>query len=137
MVEQEVIMERISIIKNSLKRLRELSRLSEKEFKGDRDNFAVAEHHLHRSLEAVLDIGRHICSSENYGRPEDYSEIFEILGQHNVLDEEFASSIKGMAGYRKRLVHMYNMVSQEEMLEILHTRLDDFDIFIKEIMEFI
>ena len=137
MVDQDVIMERISIIKSSLKRLRELSRLSEEEFKRERDNFAVAEHHLRRSLESVLDIGRHICSSEDYGYPEDYSEIIEILGQHNVRDEEFASSIKGMAGYRNRQVHMYNMVSQEEMLEILHTRLDDFDIFIEEIMEFI
>ncbi len=44
------------------------------------DNFAIAEHHLRRALEAVLDIGRHIVAKKGLGRPEDYRGIFELLG---------------------------------------------------------
>jgi len=137
MVNREVVLDRISIIKNSLKRLKEISKLSKQEFKNNDDYFAIAEHHLRRSLEAVIDLGRHICVKEDLGQPQDYTEVFDILNNGGVLSKEFTESIRGMAGYRNRLVHMYNQIDKEEIYQILQERLDDFDIFTNEIMNYI
>jgi len=137
MVNREVVLDRISIIKNSLKRLKEISKLSKQEFKNNDDYFAIAEHHLRRSLEAVIDLGRHICVKEDLGQPQDYTEVFDILNNGGVLSKEFTENIRGMAGYRNRLVHMYNQIDREEIYQILQERLDDFDIFTNEIMNYI
>lgn len=137
MVNREVVLDRISIIKNSLKRLKEISKLSKQEFKNNDDYFAIAEHHLRRALEAVIDLGRHICVKEDLGQPQDYTEVFDILNNGGVLSKEFSESIRGMVGYRNRLVHMYNQIDKEEIYQILQERLDDFDIFTNEIMNYI
>ena len=42
-----------------------------------------------------------------------------------------------MAGYRNRLVHLYWEVTDEEMLEKIKDRLDDFDMFCKYILEYV
>jgi len=63
----------------------------------------LAEHHLRRSLEALFDIGRHIIAKKGYGKPENYKQIIEKLGQHKVISPDFANKIQGMAGYRNRL----------------------------------
>lgn len=137
MVNREIVLDRISIIKNSLKRLKEISKLPKNEFKENDDYFAIAEHHLRRALEAILDLGRHICVKEDLGQPQDYTEVFDILNSGGVLDAEFTESIRGMAGYRNRLVHMYNQVEKEEIYQILQQRLDDFEIFIQKVMDYI
>jgi uncharacterized protein YutE (UPF0331/DUF86 family) len=59
------------------------------------------------------------------------------LGKKNVLEKEFVERIKGMAGYRNRLVQMYNQISNQEMYSILQTRLEDFDEFIARILSYI
>ncbi len=137
MINREVALDRISIIKNSLKRLKEISEFSKQEFIENDDYFAIAEHHLRRALEAVLDLGRHICVKEDFGQPQDYTEVFDILNNGGVLSEDFTESIRGMAGYRNRLVHMYNQIDKEEIFQILQERLNDFEIFIEEVMNYI
>ena len=136
MVDRDVVLGRLDIIKNSLKRLREISQLSREEFKGNEDYFAIAEHHLRRALEATLDIGRHICIKDDIGQPQDYRDIFDKLNSGGVLDSKFAERIRGMAGYRNRLVHVYNEVSKEEIYQLLQDRLEDFEIFADKIMDY-
>jgi uncharacterized protein YutE (UPF0331/DUF86 family) len=137
MVDKEMVLDRLALIKKSLEKLKELGQIPEEEFLVDEDCFAIAEHHLRRALEAVLDIGRHICVHDKLGQPEDYTGILELLGQKNILEKDFMQRIKGMAGYRNRLVHMYNQVSTRELYTILQTRLDDFAEFIAQIMKYI
>lgn len=137
MVDKEVILDRFAIIKKSVKRLKELAAIPEQEFTSDEDCFAIAEHHLRRALEAILDIGRHICVKDNLGHPQDYTEILELLGKNGVLEQDFCEEIKGMAGYRNRLVHMYNQISYSELYDILQNRLEDFNVYIKQVNQYI
>lgn len=106
-------------------------------FLADPDNFAIAEHHLRRALEALLDISRHILAKKGFGRPEDYKSIITSLGQHKVLPPQFADRIQGMAGYRNRLVHGYAQVTEEEIHEIINEKLDDFQSFADYILKYI
>ncbi|HCJ10711.1 MAG TPA: hypothetical protein DHW14_06060 [Clostridiales bacterium] len=54
-----LVADRAQTVRNSLARLRELSTLTLDEFRAVPDNYAIAEHHLRRALQALLDLGRH------------------------------------------------------------------------------
>ncbi len=85
----------------------------------------------------MFDIGRHIIAKKGLGKPEIYSHIFELLGQHGIISSEFSKQIKGMAGYRNRLVHEYFHITAEELYNLLNTRLEDFEQFSIFMVEFL
>jgi len=122
----KLIRERLSHIRISGIRLQRMVDLGKDQFIFDADNFAIAEHHLRRSLEAVLDIGRHIIAKMGLGLPHDYRAILSTLGQHGILTQEFVQRTQGMAGYRNRLVHGYADVTPEEIYDLLTRHLMDF-----------
>lgn len=137
MLNRHLILERLDMLRNSVNRLNKFMELSAEAFLANPDNYAIAEHHLRRALECVLDIGRHIVVKKGLGRPRDYRSIIEILGQHQVLPPAFARSIMGMAGYRNPLVHGYAEVTGQEMYRIVTTRLEDFARFAGYILEYL
>jgi len=66
----KLIRERLSHIRISGIRLQRMVDLGKDQYIFDSDNFAIAEHHLRRSREAVLDIGRHIIAKMGLGLPQ-------------------------------------------------------------------
>lgn len=137
MLNNNLIEQRLDQIRVSANRLKKFTSITMEEFIADSDNYAIAEHHLRRALEAVFDISRHIIAKKGLGRPESYSQLIEILGQQKILSNEFAKKIKGMAGYRNRLVHEYMQITPEEIYEIIHTKLQDFSEYCKFIIDFL
>lgn len=126
---------KLAIIRESLTELEKLSQLDQKVFIDDRRNFAVAEHYLRRALEAIFDIAGHIISRYTYSpgkRPSTYKELAEALADKEIIDEKFGKEVlTKMAGYRNRLTHFYDEVTQEEMYEIISNELDDIETFAK------
>lgn len=94
MLRVEFINDRIDRLRVSLNRLKTLATLDRDRFVANPDNFAIAEHHLRRSLEYLLDIGRHILAKQGLGRPEDYRSIIVLLGKHGVIPADFAKHRK-------------------------------------------
>lgn len=137
MLNRELIEERLAQIRISANRLKMMESYSMEQFLSNPDNYAIAEHHLRRALESLFDIGRHIIAKNGLGKPEKYSQIIELLGQHQILPPEFSNKIKGMAGYRNRLVHEYARVASEELYQIIRTRLDDFAQYCSYIIKYL
>lgn len=137
MVNKMMIYDRLAIIDRAVARLEKFGDLSFDDFLQDSDNFAIAEHNLRIALEAVFDIGRHLIVKLNKGKPEDYRQILIMLSQIGVLPNEFAEKIKGMAGYRNRLVHLYNEIDDKEIYDIIKTKLNDIREFCSYIIKFI
>ncbi|MCX7796352.1 MAG: DUF86 domain-containing protein [bacterium] len=127
---REVILDRIRIIEKSLSKLARFKDMSLEDFKSG-ENFAIAEHYLRRTLEAVFDIGNHIISRIPGEKASSYREIAIILGRYNIVSEEFArDKLVRMAGYRNRLIHFYSEITEEEMYNIIQANLLDIEEFI-------
>ncbi len=125
------------LIQEFLSGLKELSCISEADFLSDKRNPASAESYLRRSLESVFDIGRHILA-KSYGFKElEYKKIALELGKKGVVDKEYASILLKMAGYRNRMVHLYQEITPEEIYGILKSHLSDIDRFVSEIFRFL
>lgn len=116
---------RTQTARNALDLLERLSSMSLGEFKGDPDNYGIAEHHLRRALEALLDVGRHVVVKSSWGNPSKYREIFDFLEQGKVLSANLAQRGRELFSYRDRLVHEYCEVTCEELWDVLQSRLSD------------
>lgn len=114
-------------------------RLTKEQFIADPKEFAVAEHHLRRTLEAVFDIAGHIISRFPYApgkRPKTIKEIACALGDKDVVSKEFAEEhLVKMAGYRNRLVHFYDEITPQELYSIVTSDLGDIEQFARYAIE--
>ncbi|HIE43701.1 MAG TPA: DUF86 domain-containing protein [Candidatus Omnitrophica bacterium] len=136
--DREKILERLEDIKTALEELQRFKSMSLEEFQSNRDYFPVACYWLRIALEAILNIGTHILSRLPFnGKKKDYTQLIISLGDYGVIPRKFAQKIRGMVGYRNRLVHLYWRVSPEELLLTLRENLGDFEKFSKYILRFL
>lgn len=136
MINNELIMNRIAVIREDVNRLKLIQEMSLEGFKKDPDNYAIAEHHLRRTCEAVLDMGRHIIAKSSFRKATDYTEIIDILSENKVIPSEFAEEFRKMAGFRNRLVHVYWEVTPEELYQVIKDNLDNFVKFYEYILKY-
>lgn len=137
MIEKEVLESRLHRLSNYLRILNDLRTIQVEEFISDPKIYGSAERFLHLAIECSLDIGNHIISLKQFRRPNDYREIFTILGEQKILPEELVSELEKMAQFRNRLVHIYWDLDHKFVYKILQTSLRDFDKFAKYIVDFI
>jgi uncharacterized protein YutE (UPF0331/DUF86 family) len=92
---------------------------SETEFSQDLRMTAAGESFLRRSLEALLDLGRHVVS-KGFGKVvPDYAAVADELGTRGILPPESAAKLRLMARYRNRMVRFYDEVTTRELYGIL------------------
>ncbi|PIP24331.1 MAG: DUF86 domain-containing protein [Candidatus Nealsonbacteria bacterium CG02_land_8_20_14_3_00_37_10] len=126
----------LSEVQENIQALKEFSSLSFKDFSNDKKNYGLSEHHLRRALEGVLTIGTHILSRLPV-KTKDYQEIILSLGKHKIVPEDFAEKNKKLASYRNRLVHMYWLVSEKEIHQIIREHLKDLEKFCQYYLKYI
>lgn len=85
MFNEQLVADHTQLIQASIARLKSLASLSWEEFAGNPDNFAIAEHHLRRALQAVLDLGRHVVVKAGLGNPANYRDIFDLAASLNPI----------------------------------------------------
>ena len=137
-IEKEKVSERIGDIKRALAKLESYKNLSSKDLEKDEDAFALVAYWLRIALEGVLTIGTHILSRlPSNGKKKDYTRVLVSLGEYGVIPQGFAAKIRGMAGYRNRLVHLYWQVTPEELAHTLKEDIGDFEEFIQHIEKFL
>lgn len=134
-LDKELILERIDIIQDSLKKLKKLQSLSVGHFMMS-ENFAIAEHYLRYALEATFDICAHVLSRIPGARVDEYKQMAIEMGRQKMVPMKFAEgSLFKMAGYRNRLTHFYFEITPREMHSIIRHHLSDFEVFLKHIQK--
>jgi len=104
-INRDVLRARVSYIEDSHRSLERFRGISFEEFHSNPDHFRIAFYDLHRSLEAVMDIGSHILSRIPGARPSSYKDIPQLLEKHKIIPSDFADGqLTKMAGYRNRMV---------------------------------
>jgi len=124
-ISQKVAAGKIELTELFVRQIGELSLDPVGDFTGSPLNIAAGESNLRRSLESLLDLGRHILA-RGFGVPAvEYGEIGPKLAESGVLDHAQGEMLRKIGGYRNRLVHLYFEVSPEELHQILTTELND------------
>jgi uncharacterized protein YutE (UPF0331/DUF86 family) len=110
-----IVTERVAWVRKMVAGVRSLPLSSYEQFMSDPRTPAAAESYLRRTLEALLDLGRHILAKGFGLAPAEYKEVADELSRVGVLSEQDGALLRKMAGYRNRMVHFYHEVSQEEL----------------------
>ena len=138
MINKQFVMERLLFINSFLQELHDLALLDKDSFISQKRNAAAAESFLRRTLEAVFDIGRHILAKRGYIElSTEYKSIAKGLGEIGVINKELSEKLVQMAGYRNRLVHLYSLISDEELYNIITSDLKDLEDFVSTIKKYI
>ncbi|MGQ9571208.1 MAG: type VII toxin-antitoxin system HepT family RNase toxin [Thermodesulfovibrionales bacterium] len=127
----------VSEMRKAICRLKSLKVIDKNSFLNDPDKISSAKYNFIVAIESAIDICNHIISQNGYRAPDDYADTFQVLGEQNAFGKNFVKDLKEMAKFRNRLVHLYWEVDEEQVYELLQTRLNDFKIFLDNIAIFL
>lgn len=127
LISKKILSDRLNFIEKMIREIRSLPLTSFEEFKKDKRNIWASESCLRRSLEALLDIGRHILTKGFATGVSEYKDIAHRLGEFNIFSSSEVELLKTLAGYRNRLVHFYHEIGEEELYKICRDRLGDLE----------
>ena len=115
----KIVRRKTELIRERLAAIETLPLASEAEFSADIRMMAAGESFLWRSLEALLDLGRHVLA-KGFGKVvPDYAAVADELAARGILPPESAAKLRLMARYRNRMVHFYDEVLPPELYGIL------------------
>jgi len=127
----------ISEMRKAVNRLHSLKTLDRDIFLNDPDKISSAKYNFVVAVESAIDICNHVISQNSYRVPDDYADTFQVLAEHGAFDKDFINSLKEMARFRNRLIHLYMEIDDEQVYNILRSRLDDFKTFLDGIAAFL
>ena len=133
----EIVRSRCARVRRYVKDLAELSQISLKDFKQNRERQYAVLHALQLAIEASIEIGTHICSADDLGIPASYAETFDLLEQGRVINCSLADKLRLMARFRNRIVHFYWELDLEEVYRILNENLPDFELYLVAIEQYL
>ena len=81
-------------------------------------------------------MGNHIISSERFRAPKDYGDTFDVLFEEGIISDTFTNVMRQMVKFRNRIVHLYGEVDNHYVIDILKSKLDDFQTFRKATLNF-
>lgn len=90
---------------------------------------------LQEAVEAALDVAGHLVSRNGYRNAEDYADLFTVLGEEDVLEEDLARRLEAMAGFRNVLVHRYAEVDLDRVWAYVTDDREDVVAFLDAVYE--
>jgi uncharacterized protein YutE (UPF0331/DUF86 family) len=137
MVNVEKVYGLLNNLESALGQLRQLAITDREKFLTDGLVLGAAKYYLQTAIEACIDIGNHIISSERYRSPRDYRDVFTVLQENDIVDEDLAIRLRQMAGLRNRLVHLYWEIDDALIYAYLQSNMGDFEAYMRWISDFL
>ena len=120
-----MLTERLKLLAGYIDDLEEASHVGREEFLENKVLRRYVERTLHVAIEACLDIGGHIISSERFREPEDNKDIFAVLVEEGILARDKLPSLQNMAKFCNLLVHDYAKIDPTIIYTILQENCGD------------
>jgi len=135
-ITRQKILEKIQRLDEYISNLTELRReiRDEETFVDDFHLHGLAERYLQLSCQAVIDIMNLLIIEKALPKPESGQEIVSFLLKKNIISQELHSRLSGVVGFRNILVHEYGRIDHIRIYQYLMERLEDFEVFKREIL---
>jgi uncharacterized protein YutE (UPF0331/DUF86 family) len=137
MIDRRIVETKLSYIQTYYQELEGVLGYSDQEIKSDILRLRALERIIQLIVDEITDINNHIIRYAQLRVPEDFQSAFLILAENKILPEEFARRIAPVVGLRNRLVHRYEKVDVEMLLDMIRKSKGDFKNYIKHILEYL
>lgn len=136
-VDRAVIFSRFDTIERNIRFLKEYREYSSEEFIDSYKDVQAVKFSLLEIVEACIDVANHIISVKGFRKVDEYSAMFRVLGEEDVIDIDLAGKLMDMARFRNLLVHRYGEVDDVRVLGVVQSRLVDVELFMREIVDYL
>ena len=137
MVDKELLSRKISRLRTYTESLMSAEDIDWEKYKSDLRAKAFVERYLHLAIEEVIDIANHLISFFKWREPTGYRDLFQILKEHGIMSEKDLPTFQNMASFRNMLVHRYETIDEELVFGLFKKRLDDFELFIRMVVNWV
>jgi len=137
MVDETLILRKLSELDEYYKQIAEYTKLTVAQYSGDWKVQRIIERTLQMMIETCVDIAGHIISDKGFRIPNSYSDTFLVLRENDILSARLFSSVEKMAKFRNIVVHHYDKVDAEIVVGILKKDLKDLKGFRDAIVSFL
>ena len=137
MLNKELIQNKINKIEGYAREIEPILKLEHNEILGNYANLRTLERDFQLIVDTVIDINTHLISAENLRAPEDATETFYILGEAGVLPMDFVKKFSPVAGLRNIVVHDYEKIDVEKLIDDIKSGIDQFGEYAVHIDNFI
>lgn len=134
---RQKILEKIQRLDEYLSHLMQLRSEIESEvaFIDDFHLHGLAERYLQLSCQAVIDILNLIIIENELPKPDSGQEVVSFLWKQGIISQDLHARLSGIVGFRNILVHEYGRIDRKRIYQYLMERLEDFELFKKEIVQ--
>ncbi len=139
-IDRERIEGYLSTLDEAMAHLQRLQRrfASFEEFHTDVDTRELCVHYLRIALEVVLDICRHVLAVVGLSLAElETTNLIDLAGTKGLLEPAFTRRIRGMAGMRNAIVHVYWRLDYEAIYRAVTEQLTDLDEFGRQVRRYL
>ena len=130
MVNKDIIKTKLNSIRDNLVNVKSILITPDETLKTDNIKRSALERYFQLIVDAAVGINEHIISEENLEVPNDYFGTFLILGNVEILPKDFAVKIAPSVGLRNQIVHQYEKVNADVMLDSIRNNISQYDDYI-------
>lgn len=94
-------------------------------FEQDRLRQDAIAMNLQRSCELTIDMANYLVRRKKLGLPQDSRDSFALLQRASVIGPEMTTYLQAMVGFRNVLVHEYQEVDLNILIDVVEHRLDE------------
>lgn len=130
----DIILNKIATIERCIKRVEEVYQNNPKNlFDFTKQDSIILN--IQRACEASIDLAMHLVSKYKLGLPKMSREAFEILQNEGMINEQLATTLMNMVGFRNIAVHDYQSLDINILQSIIENHVNDFLIFTKVLLK--
>ncbi len=134
-INKTLLNRKIKLISRDLKKIKQLSLLTRKEYFKNEDYEILSERYLERIIGRMIDINYHILSDFKDKAPDSYFESFLEMGENGFLPKKLAESLAQVSGLRNYLVH--DDIDEEKIYLAIKTVSKEVPLYLKNILKII
>lgn len=136
-MDKKVIEARLKKLDEYQKSLLRFQDIELNEYRADDDIQTIVERKLQLAIQTCIDISNYIIARNRFRIPDEEENIFLVLAQEGIIEEDLAERMKGMVNFRNILVHEYLEIDNDIVHKQLTGNILDFDHFAKSIVKYL
>lgn len=129
MVDKTLLLRKLAELEEYVEQIKEYTNLSAEQYSREWRTQRIVERTLQMMIESCADIAGHIISDRGYRVPTSYADTFRVLYEKDILTRDLFETMEKISKFRNIIVHHYDRVAPEIVINILQRDLNDFLIF--------
>ena len=132
-MDRELMEQKLESLRRALQRVNDKCPESAEILAKDFDVQDIVALNLTRAVQLSVDIGSHLVACTDAPPPATMGQVFEVLTESGIIDNELADRMKKAVGFRNLAIHNYEDINWAIVYAIATQRLDDFKLFAKAV----